>query len=92
MIHFSHWFVSAHNFCSSAMIPRPSYMGAGTRNSPIAIDDSEDEVFLELYHNSNKSSPQNLIPPLPEDRSRNMHINPPNATLDIVHRPPESSA
>ncbi|KAF8182048.1 hypothetical protein BJ912DRAFT_978903 [Pholiota molesta] len=73
------------------MIPRPSYMGAGTRNSPIAIDDSEDEVFLELYHNSNKSSPQNLIPPLPEDRSRNMHINPLNATFDTVQGPPESS-
>ncbi|KAF5310881.1 hypothetical protein D9619_007879 [Psilocybe cf. subviscida] len=34
-----------------------TYVGSGTRASPIAIDDSEDEVVNELYNSSNKSSP-----------------------------------
>ncbi|KAF9476960.1 hypothetical protein BDN70DRAFT_934620 [Pholiota conissans] len=55
------------------MNPRPAYIGAGTRSSPIAIDDSEDEVFFELNDLSNKSSPQNYPQPsLPDDRSNNV--------------------
>lgn len=54
-----------------------TYLGSGTRASPIAIDDSEDEVVNELYSNSSKSSPTEVnrmslqqgvrrdVPPMP---------------------------
>ena len=45
--------------------------GAGTRTSPFTLDDSEDEVYYELYKGSNHSSSSSLSvnlehPPLPQ--------------------------
>lgn len=64
-------------------------MGAGTRNSPIAIDDSEDEVFNELYQSSEKQSPQMAPTILTEDR-RIMVTPPLYAQLipvESIHQP-----
>ncbi|KAF8962577.1 hypothetical protein BDZ97DRAFT_1759184 [Flammula alnicola] len=64
------------------------FMGAGTRNSPIAIDDSEEEVFYELYDDSSKSSPQSGAPiSLTQDRGT---LSPQPTALDNFYQPSES--
>ncbi|KJA25444.1 hypothetical protein HYPSUDRAFT_53019 [Hypholoma sublateritium FD-334 SS-4] len=68
-------------------------MGAGTRNSPIAIDDSEDEVFHELYQSSDaKASPQTGLTNLTEDR-RMLSPSPPALPFppETFHRHSDSS-
>jgi hypothetical protein len=37
-----------------------AFFGAGTRSSPIALIDSEDEVYCELYKDPNHSSSSSL--------------------------------
>ena len=44
--------------CHIPFFPRTTmaYFDVGSRTSPITVDDSEDEVYYELYKGSNHSS------------------------------------